>query len=306
MIPCARAGFEPVYQATVRPVSPTTTGAAAGAFASVSPADRRDKEDAARLFKALAKGHVDGYHSVCRSALGPSAVEGARDPEALKRFLDRAHSLIGKADGNLLGYAARTRPGHGKEAIVALLVRDGIALNVPDRHGHTPVMRLVRDKSDLASLHKLVPHLSKADVNAVNLRDGGRSVLHYAIKAGNLPAVKALVEARVNVNQASMNRSPVTIARKAGHLDIARYLQLRGGREAAALSGLSSRPSWSLRSLDPSSSGESRREPVAREAPRQAEPSVADDYGRWDPQDADCIALLTPESVRHAALVDNA
>jgi ankyrin repeat protein len=120
--------------------------------------------------------------------------------------------------------------------------------------------------------------------------DGNKSVLHYAIQAGNLPAVRALVGAGANVNQASTNRSPVTIARSAGHHDIVKFLQMKGGNDSASLAGQAIRPSWSLTSLD--TYAQTRRMRALESADRAPEALIADPYGTWESTDHDFIASV--------------
>jgi hypothetical protein len=325
------AGFDPIYRSTVVPRSApasntpapgwravleryavyrhaaarTAEGTAASGPGAVpmDASSARDRADASRLFDAVSRGDIDGYHAACRDAsrAGAAPVEAARDAAALKRLLDDAHRLVGHTDGNLLNHAAKARPGHGKEACIALMVRDGIVCGMRDAQGFTAAMRLVGHRRDLASLAKLVPNMSVFDIDRTNAKDGHKSALHYAIKAGNLPAVKLLIEAGANVNLACANRSPVAMARKAGHAEMVRCLYRAGGVDGPSVAGARDRPSWSLTSLTPNGRESVRATPSSR-APVRVEAeatAAADPFGDWPKDDSDFLQRLTPETKRH-------
>jgi len=60
---------------------------------------------------------------------------------------------------------------------------------------------------------------------------GGMSAIHFAAREGHLETVKALVEAKANLNQTTVGDSstPMLIATINGHFDVAKYLLDQGG-----------------------------------------------------------------------------
>ena len=135
--------------------------------------------------------------------------------------------LTAGADVNLQGRYGTTAlhraVSHGNSEIVKVLLDAGADVNIQDGDGTTALHRAV------ARHHlEIVKPLSTAGAN-INIQDRvGDTALRYAGFEGQLEIVKLLLTAGANVNARSDEGSPLHIAEKYDHIEIAETLLAAG------------------------------------------------------------------------------
>lgn len=89
-----------------------------------------------------------------------------------------------------------------------------------------------RDAGRNANLIEILRVLIENGVDVDQLHEGtGRNALHYAILAGNVPAVELLLGTDININKADLaNKTPMDLARDTRNTEISNMLSERGAR----------------------------------------------------------------------------
>jgi len=181
---------------------------------------------AGALYQAAEAGHIELVKQLLDSGLTPNdrwagslPLEGAvydGQTDVVKLLLDRradvnaADSNPGGSGETALHYATRTGAKSAAE-IVGLLLGSGVAVNVQDQRGNTPLMSAL-DNREIALM--LLAH--GADVN---LRDtGGNTALMYAAARHVTGMIQILVKHGADINSEN-NAGTTALMNTAGAID---------------------------------------------------------------------------------------
>jgi ankyrin repeat protein len=117
----------------------------------------------------------------------------------------------------------------GKTEVVEALIRNGVSVNAPDRHGQTPMLIAARNgKTDLVRL--LYEHGAAVDVG--NSERAGRRPLYWASEEGHINVVRLLIELGADINavdnheQSALYTASLSLANQALNVsDIAGWIR---------------------------------------------------------------------------------
>ncbi|MDB6001031.1 MAG: hypothetical protein JWP52_2730 [Rhizobacter sp.] len=151
-------------------------------------------------------------------------------------LLNQRHfSSLGHDRGNLLTIVADQRPSNNKEVMVALLVNAGSSVEARANQ-QTPLMQFARQGDTRSAQHLLKLGANErplANLDSVNTRRGNRGAIHEAAANGDCTMVNMLITAGAKLNGLSLGGTPLFMANKRGHVQVADLLRRAGGESLA-------------------------------------------------------------------------
>ncbi|MFP4026211.1 MAG: ankyrin repeat domain-containing protein [Candidatus Brocadiia bacterium] len=121
--------------------------------------------------------------------------------------------------------------GHGHQQIVEFLLAKGADINARDKLGYTPLMFAIHGRKSEVAVW-LIEKGARVNVKEKN----GYTALHNAAFAGMPKVVMALVRHKAALNAKAGRETPLHLAAREGHVDVARIL-LENGADANGGSG---------------------------------------------------------------------
>ncbi|KAK5993589.1 Serine/threonine-protein phosphatase 6 regulatory ankyrin repeat subunit A [Cladobotryum mycophilum] len=111
---------------------------------------------------------------------------------------------------------------------ITLLLKAGAQVNARNTRNHTPLhVAVASDYYGMESIKVLIRY--HADLEARN--DNDETPLHLAVEKGKFSSVQYLLDARADINARGKRGTPLQLARKLGHTEIADILNGRGAEE---------------------------------------------------------------------------
>lgn len=157
----------------------------------------------------------------------------AKDHKLVNILLDSGAGVnaVSPAGFSLLYYAIKG----GCVDICKMLIKAGAYINAVGNDGYSILYHAIETNS--LELVKLLIFPRESDHNVANVNFvgfGGFSIFYHSIKKGNAQIVEQLIEADIDVNLASCDRSPLYQSVMSGNIDIVRLLLKTKARMSSA------------------------------------------------------------------------